>query len=402
MPGKATRRTRRRLSVAGMRQEGAASEIWSSKLAAAQSSALALNRRSIGESINIRPYGASEREKWESLVASAEDATTGHLWEWGQIINDAYRFRPFYLVAEDESGSAIAGAPFVWIRSALYGSELTSLPYMDYGGVCHADWLSPQQSTDIDFEIYRAARDLAQSLGAKRVQIRSPQAWGMPFECSTEKVTQHLALCASVDEQRRRLPSERRNRLKKCSQFGLTSETVPVTDTLALAQFYSVYSENMRDLGSPTHSFGFFKSIASHLKGCLKLIMIRHKGQTIASGMAFTFRGTMSLPWTGATIAARPVYGTNAMYWAGISLGIEQRCHTFDFGRSTFGSGIYEFKRQWGPSPVQAYWNTLYLKPGAKSPKQRKELQLASRVWSHLPLALSRMIGPVLRRGISN
>lgn len=371
-------------------------------MAAAQSSLTALNRQGVRESIRIRLYGASEREKWESLVASAQDATTGHLWEWGQIINDAYRFRPFYIVAEDQDGSAIAAAPFAWIRSALYGSELTSLPYMDYGGVCHADWLSPEQSADADFEIYRAVRDLAESLGAKRVQIRSPQAWAEPFECSTEKVTQHLALCASPEEQRKRLPSERRNRLKKCLQRGLTSEIMPVTDALALAQFYSVYSENMRDLGSPTHSFGFFKSVARHLKDQLKLIMVRHKGRTVASGMAFAFRGAMSLPWTGATMAARPLYATNALYWAGISFGIEQKCHTFDFGRSTFASGIYEFKRQWGPRPVQAYWNTLYLKPRAKSPKQRKELQLASRIWAHMPLGLSRLIGPVLRRGISN
>ena len=85
-----------------------------------------------------------------------------------------------------------------------------------------------------------------------------------------------------------------------------------------------------------------------------------------------------------------------------IRLGIESGCHTFDFGRSTSGSGVYEFKRQWGPTPVQPYWSTLYLSPRAAAPRQRKSLQTFSRLWRYLPLGVARTVGPGLRRGISN
>jgi lipid II:glycine glycyltransferase (peptidoglycan interpeptide bridge formation enzyme) len=122
----------------------------------------------------------------------------------------------------------------------------------------------------------------------------------------------------------------------------------------------------------------------------------------VAAGLAMNFRGSMTLPWTGATAEARPVYATNALYWAGIRLGIESGCHTFDFGRSTFGSGIFEFKRQWGPTPVQPYWSTLYLSPRAASPRHRKSLQTISRLWRYMPLGVARTVGPGLRRGISN
>lgn len=352
--------------------------------------------------MQVRLYSDSDRSSWEAMVASAGDATTGHLWEWGQIIRDAYGFQPFYVVAEDSHGSPIAAAPFVLVRSVLYGNELTSLPYIDYGGVCHATKLEPEERTDADIRIYGFATELAQSLKAKRLHIRSPRPCDSPFEVSTEKVTQHLDLCSSAEEQLKKLPSERRNRLKKCLNRGLSTDVVSVTDDLALAEFSSVYSENMRNLGSPTHSVTFFKSVAAHIRDWCKLILIRYKGQTLAAGIAFVFRNMISLPWTGATLEARPLYATNALYWAGMCLGIEQSCHTFDFGRSSIGSGIYEFKRQWGPKPVQPYWSTLYLKSGSKRPKERRELQLASRIWRHMPLSVSRVIGPALRRGISN
>jgi serine/alanine adding enzyme len=288
------------------------------------------------------------------------------------------------------------------VRSLLYGNELASMPYIDYGGVCHADSLDSAGRDAADAELIAHARALAPKLRAKRLHIRSLQPLQPPFEISTEKVAQHLALASTVDEQLRRLPSERRNRLKRIQKLGLSVEVGEPTDPSGLADLCAVYSENMRDLGSPTHGRRFFSQLVKHLHEQLSLIRVRNKGRVIAAGLAMNFRGFMTLPWTGATAEARPVYGSNALYWAGIRLGIESGCHTFDFGRSTFGSGIFEFKRQWGPTPVQPYWSTLYLSPRAAAPRQRKGLQAISRLWRYMPLGIARTVGPGLRRGISN
>jgi serine/alanine adding enzyme len=211
-----------------------------------------------------------------------------------------------------------------------------------------------------------------------------------------------LALAPSVDEQLKRLPSERRNRLKRCEKLGLVTDIIDPTDRSGLSDLCDVYSENMRDLGSPTHSRRFFREVTHRLREAMSLIRVRHHGRVIAAGLALEFRGSMTLPWTGATYEARPVYGSNALYWAGIRLAIERGCHTFDFGRSTYGSGIFEFKRQWGPVAVQPYWNTLYLKPRAAAPRQRRSLQTVSKLWRYVPLRVARTVGPGLRRGISN
>ncbi len=344
----------------------------------------------------------NRRADWDDLIKQCADATLGHLWQWREVVGSAYGFDSFYLLAQDGRGRPIAAAPFVFVRSFLYGNELVSMPYIDYGGVCHADRLESEQRDGARAELIAHARELAKKLRAKRLHIRSLRRLEAPFEVSTEKVTQHLALAPTVEEQLRRLPSERRNRLKRVEKLKLSVDVGDPTVPAALADLCAVYSENQRDLGSPTHGRRFFSQLASHLRDRLSLIRVGSGGRAIAAGLAMNFRGSMTLPYTGATAQARPLYGTNALYWAGIRLGIESGCHTFDFGRSSLGSGIFEFKRQWGPTPVQPYWSTLYLSPRAASPRHRKSLQTFSRLWRYLPLGVARTVGPGLRRGISN
>lgn len=344
----------------------------------------------------------NRRADWDDLIGNCADATSGHLWQWREVVGSAYGFDSYYLLAEDGRGRPIAAAPFVFVRSLLYGSELSSMPYLDYGGVCHADRLDSADRDAARGELMAHARELATRLRAKRLHVRSLQRMQAPFEISTEKVAQHLRLASTVEEQSRRLPSERRNRLKRIEKLGLGVDVSDPTEPGALADFCAIYSENMRDLGSPTHGRRFFSRLVSGLRQWLSLIRVSNNGRVVAAGLAMNFRGSMMLPWSGATAEARPVYATNALYWRAIRLGIESGCHTFDFGRSTFGSGIYEFKRQWGPTPVQPYWSTLYLSPRAAAPRQRKSLQTISRLWRYMPLGVARTVGPGLRRGISN
>ena len=81
------------------------------------------------------------------------------------------------------------------------------------------------------------ARELASKLRAKRLHIRSLMQMQPPFEISTEKVAQHLALSPTVDEQMRRLPSERRNRLKRIEKLGLGVEVGDPTEPVGTRGF---------------------------------------------------------------------------------------------------------------------------------------------------------------------
>jgi hypothetical protein len=75
----------------------------------------------------------NRRADWDDLIAQCADATSGHLWQWRDVVGSAYGFDSHYLIAQDGRGRPIAGAPFIFVRSFLYGSELSSMPYLDYG-----------------------------------------------------------------------------------------------------------------------------------------------------------------------------------------------------------------------------------------------------------------------------
>ena len=117
----------------------------------------------------------SNQRDWEELVEGSEEATTGHLWQWREIVASAYGFKPFYLMAE-EDGRPLAVAPFISVRSLLYGNELASMPYLDYGGVCHSSRLPEEARPEVDRAIFDDALKLALGLNAKRLHVRTPVA----------------------------------------------------------------------------------------------------------------------------------------------------------------------------------------------------------------------------------
>jgi hypothetical protein len=81
-----------------------------------------------------------------------------------------------------------------------------------------------------------------------------------------------------------------------------------------------------------------------------------------------------------------------------------QGCTVFDFGRSSIDSGTYHFKQQWGAKPVQIYWQVLGRKeqPENGSPAKSSKLQMAVECWKRLPVSLTRVIGPRIRKYITN
>ena len=75
----------------------------------------------------------------------------------------------------------------------------------------------------------------------------------------------------------------------------------------------------------------------------------------------------------------------------------------FDFGRSTPGEGTYRFKEQWGALPVPLHWYLISL-DGKTIDLNRtitKRFEMAARCWRRLPLAVTKVVGPRIRKHIS-
>lgn len=340
-------------------------------------------------SLDVAEWGGSA-QAWDAFVEGAADGTVMHLHAWKDVLFETYGHPCFLLAAQD--GDELRGVlPLALVRSPFFGRSLVSMPYMDYGGAClgrHAEAERP---------LVEAATALARQHRAKLV-LRCLEQAHVDLPCSLDKVTMWMKLGQEEDALWRRLPSERRNRVRKAQRSGLQT-VFPGSE--GLGEFYAVFARNMRDLGSPVHSPRLFEAVLRHLGKAAQLLVVRDAGRPVAAGLMLLHGGMISMPWVSALRESSAKCPNQLLYWEVMRFGIANGFHTFDFGRSSRDSGTFETKRQWGAEPVQLHWH--YAPPDAAPPGS--EVQRASwavDVWRRLPLGLVNRVGPWLRRGIAN
>ena len=97
-------------------------------------------------------------------MAACPDATFFHRIEWRAILQEVFRHRTHYLVAE-RGGQCCGVLPLARMRSWLFGDALVSLPFAVYGGAAASDAASRGA-------LHGAAVDLARDLGVQHLELR--------------------------------------------------------------------------------------------------------------------------------------------------------------------------------------------------------------------------------------
>jgi len=74
----------------------------------------------------------------------------------------------------------------------------------------------------------------------------------------------------------------------------------------------------------------------------------------------------------------------------------------FDFGRSTPGEGTYRFKEQWGAQPTTLHWHYISLNGNAidQETSDNSKFEKAIQYWQKLPVPITKIIGPMIRKHI--
>jgi predicted N-acyltransferase len=187
-----------------------------------------------------------------------------------------------------------------------------------------------------------------------------------------------------------------RNRVRKAENSGVSVE---VGGGELLEPFYQVFAVNMRDLGSPVHGRAFFRALFQGFGGAARIVLARRHGRPVGALCTLVHGDTLSAPWASA-LRSEAVYSPNMLcYWEALRLGCRDGLAAFDFGRSTIDSGTHRFKRQWGTEAHQLYWYSLPLGGRAVTVSARAgHWDLLRRAWRRLPVGVTRLLGPPLRR----
>jgi FemAB-related protein (PEP-CTERM system-associated) len=297
-------------------------------------------------------------------------------------------------VIEARAGDEVVGVlPLIFMKGFLFGRFLVSLPYASWAGAV-AD------SEEINHRLIDRAVELTNEVDADFMELRHLHLNRHPdlVEGLTDKVLMRLALSRDPGDNWKLLKSEVRTQIRKAMKNDLD---LCWGGRELLDDFYSVFSHNMRDLGTPVYAKGLFRSILDLNPDRAELGIVRMHGAPIAACLAVHGPGLTEIPSAATVRAHRGTAANSLLYWRAIERAIERGQAVFDFGRSTPGSSTFIFKRKWGAEPVRVVWQ-YHLRRGdtqAMRPENQK-FELAIRLWRRLPLPVTRILGPMIARGI--
>jgi FemAB-related protein (PEP-CTERM system-associated) len=278
------------------------------------------------------------------------------------------------------------------MHSKLFGSFLVSQPFFNYGGVLG-------DSRKIGDALLTEAGVLGKELGTDYVELRHTDPWPGDFPTKRHKVCMVLELAGDAEAQWQGFNAKLRNQIRKAEKSGLTTA---VGGEDLLADFYTVFVRNMRDLGTPVYAQKFFAEVLLAFPSDSRIIVVYLDRKPVSAGFITCFRDTVEIPWASSIRDYNSLCPNNLLYWTALRFALEKGFKRFDFGRSTPGEGTYRFKEQWGAKPLQLNWQYL-LPEGASLPElnnKNPKFEMAIRIWQKLPLPVTRLLGPHIVKNI--
>jgi serine/alanine adding enzyme len=349
--------------------------------------------------VKITHLGFSRIAAWDTFVLVHESANLYHLSGWRNVIRSTYGHSPHYLMAS--RNDTISGIlPLIHLKSLLFGNSLVSMPFFDMGGILAEDIGIERALLD---EAVRLARDLGADLDLRHDRPLSrlgPHAVQAPV--SVNKVRMLLELPHSSEALFASLKSKLRSQIRKPIKEGLKTR---IGGEELIRDFYTVFAKNMRDLGSPVHSINLIGNVLKEFRMTARIIMVYKEQTPVASGLVIPFKHTMQNPWASALREYSRLSPNMLLYWAMLEYACQRGCRYFDFGRSTPGEGTYHFKEQWGAKPEALHWYYFSRSnpagAGNAKPSEKAGFSSAIRIWKRLPVPVTRVFGPLIRKHIS-
>jgi len=298
-----------------------------------------------------------------------------------------------YLLLAQEGKTTRGFLPLAYLKSVLFGRFLVSMPYLNYGGVSADDPATAALLID-------RAIALADELRVRFLELRhtTPVEHPRLTERPGAKVHMRLTLPATVEELWKSLRDKVRNLVRKGQKQELT---VAWGAHDVLSEFYAVFSENMRDLGTPVYGRRLFVAILDQFPDGAELCVVRAGREPVAGALLLHGRGATEVPSASSLRRFNPTGANMLMYWHLLERAARRGQRSFDFGRSSPDSPTFRFKKQWGAEPEPATWQ-YYVRHGSTSEMRpdNPKYQRMIRAWQRLPLWLTRLLGPMIVRGI--
>jgi serine/alanine adding enzyme len=344
-------------------------------------------------SITIHSISPNDYQRWDIYVKQHESASVYHLSAWKALIEKTFGHNCFYYYAQYENGDICGILPSVNLKSKVFGNFIVSMPFFNYGGVI-AD------SSKIAHKLSEYLQWQAKKSKVSHIQYREYiERTENKLPVSVSKVNMILQLPKSADALGKLIGSKRRSQIKRPIREGVEHKIGGIE---LLDDFYSVFCQNMRDLGTPVYGRPFFENILETFKESCSICVVYWQGKPVSTGFLIRYKDRLEIPWASTLSYANRISVNMYIYWEILSYAIEAGCTEFDFGRSTIDEGTYRFKKQWKSEPQQCYWYH-WVPEGGELPNlspSNAKFDLAIKMWKKLPLPIANTLGPLLVKNL--
>jgi FemAB-related protein (PEP-CTERM system-associated) len=332
--------------------------------------------------------GAEDEPRIEAFLAGHAGATPFHRPAWLRAIARGCGQGSHMLVAE-AFGTVTGYLPLTHVRSRLFGSALVSSGFAVGGGILASDPVSAAR-------LAAAGEALSQELGCPGVELRGgalPEGWRRS-EGTYANFARDLPAVGSGDEAiLKAIPRKQRAEVRRAMTFGLDVEVGRDTQP-----HYRVYSESVRNLGTPVFPRALFQAALDEFGDDADILTVYKGSQPVASVLSLYCGNTVFPYWGGGTAEARGLRANELMYYELMRHAAARGCTRFDFGRSKLGTGAFAFKKNWGFEPEPLVYASRGPARDTNPLSAKYRLQVA--LWKKLPLGLANALGPHIARGL--
>ena len=339
--------------------------------------------------VRVRPFATGDAPRWDAFVERCPQATFFHKSGWRTILQEAFRHRAHYFLAE--RGETFVGVlPLAEVSSRLFGDSLVSLPFCVYGGPDATDPAASDALID-------AAAELARALRVPYLELRNRQPQRPDWPRQELYVTFRKELLPDAEANLAAIPRKQRAMVRKGIDAGLRAEIDAGTE-----RFYLAYAESVRNLGTPVFAHRYFRELRRAFGEDCEILTILHGDKVAASVLSFYFRDEVLPYYAGDDTAARAFAANDFEYWELMRRACERGCRVFDYGRSKVGTGSYSFKKNWGfePQPL-SYEYRLYRRDSVpQNNPMNPKYRLFIAPWRRLPLGVANALGPHIVRNL--
>jgi CelD/BcsL family acetyltransferase involved in cellulose biosynthesis len=333
--------------------------------------------------------------RWGEFVENHARASVFHSIAWLEALQRTYGYNPIVFTTSPPGARLENGLVFCRVESWLTGRRLVSLPFSDY--------CEPLVDVAEDFQVlFVALEEHLQREKWRYVEMRPycslPGDIG-GFRSTKTYCLHQLDLTVDLDTLFQKFHKDSTQRkIRRAERESLTVEEG--RSNVLLDTFYRLQLLTRRRHQLPPQPKCWFRNLIDCFGEALKIRVASKDMRPAAAILTLRFKDTLVYKYGCSDSLLANLGGTQLLFWRSIQEAKQSKLRLFDLGRSDEeDDGLIIFKDRWGAKRSTLTY-LRYPASACRLPTGGWKLQVANRIFAHMPDAFLSAVGSLLYRHV--